>query len=181
MIDCSVFIAASLDGFIARSNGDISWLDTAAPAIAGEDYGFADFFSSVDTLVMGRKTYETVLGFAEWPYANKHVVVLSHASISIPSHLTGGIEWMSGSPLDVAQLLETSGARRVYVDGGQTIQGFLASGLINELTVTTIPILLGAGIPLFGPLDRDVSLQLLTSHTYPNGCVQTKYKVVPSN
>jgi len=109
------------------------------------------------------------------------VVILSRASISIPSHLTGNVEWMSGSPVDVAQRLEASGTHRVYVDGGQTIQGFLKAGLINEMTITTIPILLGGGIPLFGPLERDISLQLVTTRAYPNGFMQTKYKVVPSN
>jgi len=181
MIECFVFIAASLDGFIARQNGDFSWLDTSAPTIEDEDYGFAEFYSSVDALVMGRKTYETALGFAEWPYAGKRVVVLSHTSITIPSHLTGSVEWMSGSLYEVARHLEDSGSHRVYVDGGQTIQGFLQAGLINEITLTTIPILLGEGIPLFGSFRRELLLQLLKSQPYPNGFVQTKYKVVPSN
>jgi dihydrofolate reductase len=176
-----VYIAASLDGFIARLDGDISWLNSAAPAIEGEDFGFADFYSSVDTLVMGRKTYETALGFPEWPYASKHVVVLSHAPLTIPPRLAGNVEWMSASPLEVAQNLETTGAHNVYVDGGQTIQGFLRAGLINEITVTTIPILLGSGIPLFGSLDRELRLQLITSRAFSNGFVQTKYKILPSN
>jgi dihydrofolate reductase len=180
-VNCLVFIAASLDGFIARPNGDISWLDSAAPAIAGEDYGFADFFSSVDTLVMGRKTYETALGFAEWPYSGKRVVVLSSAPIAFPSHLTHNVEWMCGTPVEVAQRLEASGSHRVYVDGGQTIQGFLQAGLIDEMTITTIPILLGRGISLFGELDRDIHLQVISSHAYSNGFVQTNYKIVPSS
>lgn len=181
MIECFVFIAASLDGFIARSNGDISWLDASAPLIEGEDYNFAEFYSSVDALAMGRKTYETALGFAKWPYAGKRVVVLSHTAPVIPSNLPGSVEWMSGSPTEVVQRLGASGARRVYVDGGQTIQGFLQAGLINEITLTTIPILLGGGIPLFGSFKRELALQLLNSKTYPNGFVQTKYKVIPSN
>lgn len=180
-IKCSVFIAASLDGFIARLDGDISWLTNSIYTIQSEDFGFAEFYSSIDTLVIGRKTYETALGFAEWPYASKRVVVLSHTALSIPSNLAGSIEWMSGSPTEVVQKLYESGARHVYVDGGQTIQGFLRASLIDEMTITTIPILLGGGIPLFGPVDQDILLQVITSHAYSNGFVQNKYKLVPSN
>lgn len=174
---CSVFIATSLDGFIARPDGDFAWLDTSAPQIEGEDFGFAEFYSAIDTLVMGRKTYETALGFAEWPYAGKRVVVLSHTAPAIPPNLADSVEWMSGSPLEVVHKLESSGAGGVYVDGGQTIQGFLQAGLINEMTITTIPILLGSGIPLFGPLKKDILLQVITSQAYPNGFVQTKYRI----
>lgn len=177
-LNCSVFIAASLDGFIARLDGDISWLTNPIYTIQSEDFGFAEFYSSVDTLVMGRKTYETALGFAEWPYSGKRVVVLSHTSLAIPENLSGGVEWMSGSPTEVVQRLEASGARHVYVDGGQTIQGFLRAGLINEMIITTIPILLGAGILLFGQLVSDIHLQLVTSRAYSNGFIQTKYKII---
>jgi len=180
MIKCSVFIATSVDGFIARQDGDISWLTNADYTIEAEDFGFAEFYALVDAIVMGRKTYETALGFTEWPYVNKRVVVLSHASISIPSQLAGNVEHMSGSPAEVAQRLEASCARHVYVDGGQTIQGFLKAGLIDEMTITTIPILLGSGIPLFGPLDRDILLQVISSQAYANGLVQTKYKILSS-
>lgn len=180
-LNCSVFIAASLDGFIARLDGDISWLTNPFYTIQSEDFGFAEFYSSIDTLVMGRKTYETALGFAEWPYAGKRVVVLSHTTPAIPPKLADRVEWMSGSPEEVVQQLAAAGVRRVYVDGGQTIQGFLRAGLIDEMTITTIPILLGSGIPLFGSFEREYSLQLLTSHTYSNGFVQTKYKIIPSN
>ncbi len=177
MITCWVFIATSLDGFIARQDGDISWLTNPAYTIASEDFGFAEFYSTVDTLVMGRKTYETALGFAEWPYAAKRVVVLSHKTITIPPHLTTNVEHMTGSPGEVAKKLEASGARHVYVDGGQTIQGFLRAGLIGEMTITTIPILLGGGIPLFGPLERNIYLKIITSKTFSNGFVQTRYQV----
>ncbi|PKO00897.1 MAG: deaminase [Chloroflexi bacterium HGW-Chloroflexi-4] len=175
MTKCSVFIATSLDGFIARPDGDFTWLDTSAPHIEGEDYGFAEFYSSIDGLVMGRKTYETALGFPEWPYAGKRLVVLSNSSILIPPHLAKDVEQMSASPHEVVRQLELTGASHLYVDGGLTIQGFLSVGLINEITMTTIPILLGSGIPLFGPLERDILLQIISSRSYPNGFVQTKY------
>lgn len=180
MIKCFVFIAASLDGFIARQDGDISWLTNAVYAVQSEDFGIAKFYSSVDTLVMGRISYETALGFPEWPYSHLRVVVLSHSALVIPPVLVNKVEHMSGSPAEVAQRLEASGSHRVYVDGGKTIQGFLKAGLINEITLTTIPILLGGGFPLFGQLDHDIHMELLSSHAYPNGFVQTKYKVIPS-
>ncbi|MHB8088081.1 MAG: dihydrofolate reductase family protein [Anaerolineaceae bacterium] len=180
-IRCSVFIATSLDGFIARSDGDFSWLDSSAPVIEGEDYGFANFYATVDTMLMGRKTYEIALGFPEWPYSGKRVVVLSHDSITIPQSLSNNVEHMTGSLLEVVNQLQVVGVRSVYVDGGQTIQGFLRAGLIDEMTITTIPILLGSGIPLFGSLDQDILLELLSSHAYPNGFVQTKYKVLHPN
>jgi len=177
-INCCVFIATSFDGFIARSDGDISWLTNPSYTIESEDFGFAEFFTQVDTMVMGRKTYETALGFAEWPYLGKRVVVLSHASPDIPLNLADSVEWMTGTPDEVLSRLEATGAHHVYVDGGQTIQGFLQAGLIDEIIITTIPILLGGGIPLFGSLDHDISLHLVSSRTYPNGFVQTKYKVI---
>jgi dihydrofolate reductase len=181
MTQCSVFIATSLDGFIARTNGDFAWLDTSAPPIEGEDYGFAEFYSTVDTMVMGRNTYETALGFAEWPYGSKRVVILSHKTITIPPHLATNVEHMTGSPVEVVKRLEAVGAHHLYVDGGRTIQGFLQAGLIDEMTITTIPILLGSGIPLFGLLDHDILLRLVSSRAYPNGFVQTKYEIIRSN
>lgn len=174
---CSVFIATSLDGFIARLDGDISWLTNSTYTIESEDFGIAEFYSSVDTLVMGRISYETALGFPEWPYSRMRVMVLSHTTPNIPSALENNVEYMAGSPQDVLHRLEMDGARHVYVDGGKTIQGFLKAGLINEMTITTIPILLGSGIPLFGPLDQDIQMQLITSRAYPNGFVQTKYRI----
>lgn len=181
MITCSVFIATSLDGFIARPDGDFAWLDTSAPQIEGEDYGFADFYSSIDALVMGRKTYETALGFPEWPYAGKRLVVLSSSSIVIPPHLKKDVEQMNATPREVVRQLELTSASHLYVDGGLTIQGFLRAGLIDDMTITTIPILLGSGIPLFGPLDHDILLQVITSRAYSNGFVQTKYKISRSS
>lgn len=178
---CSVFIATSLDGYIARLDGDISWLTNQAYTIESEDFGIAEFYSSVDTLLIGRKSYETALGFPEWPYSHLRVVVLSHTKPVIPPALVNNVEYMTGSTGEVLHQLEITGARHVYVDGGQTIQGFLRARLIDEMTITTIPILLGSGIPLFGPLDRDILLELLSSQAYPNGFVQTKYKVIHSN
>jgi dihydrofolate reductase len=176
-IPCSVFIATSLDGFIARRNGDIDWLADPGDASAGEDYGYQEFIDSVDTLVIGRNTYELVLAFNAWPYTGKRVVVLSHGAPHVPDTLSGSVEIMSGSPAEVVRRLSESGARHVYVDGGRTIQGFLQAGLVRDMTITRIPILIGDGIPLFGKLDRDIRFEHIETKVYQkSGFVQSKYR-----
>ncbi|HTX80059.1 MAG TPA: dihydrofolate reductase family protein [Longilinea sp.] len=176
-ITCSVFIATSLDGFIARKDGAIDWLSRPEDAIAGEDYGYQAFFDSVDTLVMGRNTFELALSFEAWPYAGKRVVVLSSGSPKIPPSLARHVEHMSGAPAEIVRWLAERGAQHVYVDGGDTIRRFLRAGLIDDLTITRLPILLGDGIPLFGPLEGDIRLQQVETTVYPNGFVQSKYQV----
>ena len=177
-ITCSIFIATSLDGFIARKNGELDWLIGSANTEGGEDYGYQEFISSIDTLVMGRNTFERVLNFNEWPYAGKKVVVLSSGAPRIPDSLSDSVEVMSGTPVEVVRRLSGRGARHVYVDGGKTIQGFLRAGLIQDMTITRIPILLGDGIPLFGELDRDMMFHHVETKTYGNGFVQSTYKAV---
>lgn len=179
-MQCSVFIATSLDGFIARPNGAIDWLLTADAGAQGEDHGYQAFFASVDALVMGRKTYESALTFAEWPYTGKRVVVLSQRPVPLPAHLATNVESMTGTPAEIVHHLTAQGARRAYIDGGLTIQGFLRAGLITDLVITTIPILLGAGRPLFGALDHDVHLQHVETRAYPHGFVQSTYRVLPT-
>ena len=173
---CAVFIAISLDGFIARPNGAIDWLNNPAYTLDGEDYGYKTFIDSVDMLVMGRNTYELVLGFEGWPYKGKKVVVLSSGSPKIPEHLTGSVQVMGGSPAEVLTQLAQKGARHLYIDGGKTIQGFLKAGLIDEMTITQIPVLIGEGLPLFGKLQHDMHFQHLETKTYPSGFVQSKYR-----
>ncbi len=180
-IKCSVFIATSLDGFIARPNGDLDWLTGGSGAEESEDYGYKEFIDSVDTLVMGRNTYELALTFGEWPYSNKQVVVLSSGSPTIPTHLAKSVAVVAQPPTALVQQLAAKGARHLYIDGGKTIQGFLRAGLIDEMTITTIPILIGEGIPLFGALERDVKLQHLATRAYASGFVQSKYSVVINN
>jgi dihydrofolate reductase len=171
---CSVFIATSLDGFIAREDGAIDWLTAAGN---GEDYGYADFIATVDALVMGRNTYELVLTFGGWPYEGTPVVVLSSRALDIPDRLAGRVEHMHAPPREVVRRLADRGASHLYVDGGRTIQAFLADGLIRRLTLTRIPVLLGRGIPLFGPLPGDVHLDHLETRTWPNGFVQSAYEL----
>lgn len=176
---CSVFIATSLDGFIARPDGNIDWLEAANQRVPlGEDCGYADQMASVDALVMGRATFEKVLGFPDWPYGNTPVYVLSRTLTTLPGHLpTSVVLCNAGSPAEVVALARSRGHERLYVDGGQTIQGFLAAGLIDTLTLTTIPVLLGQGLRLFGPLTQDVALTHLATLAYPFGFVQSRYAV----
>jgi dihydrofolate reductase len=170
----SVFVGASVDGFIARSNGDLDWL----PAGGGEPHGYDEFVASVDAIVIGRNTFETVLGFGAWPYGDKRVVVLSSRPVDLAAARGGVAEQMGGAAEEVASRLAASGARHVYVDGGITIQRFLRAGLIDRLVITRVPVLIGDGIPLFGSLPSDVRLRHLATRSYPSGLVQSEYQVV---
>ncbi|MBF0240835.1 MAG: dihydrofolate reductase [SAR324 cluster bacterium] len=173
----SVYIATSLDGFIARNNGSLDWL----PGSDGnhennsEDYGFQKFMDSVDVLVMGRKTYEMVLSFGQWPYGTKRVVVLSKTLAQISETLPQTVELKSASPAELFQELRTSGAKHIYVDGGSTIQGFLRAGLIHEITITRVPVLIGSGIPLFGAIEKDLPLKHIETRSFDSGFVQSRY------
>jgi dihydrofolate reductase len=177
-LKASAFIATSLDGFIARENGDLDWLPVPGEGGSTEDYGYKEFIDTVDVLVMGRNSFEKVLTFPEWPYGNKPVIILSHRSISIPKHLVKSVETMSCSPQELVKRLSERGARHIYVDGGKTIQGFLDAGLIQQLIITRIPILIGSGIPLFGPLKRDIMLRHAETRQFPDGLEQSRYEVI---
>jgi len=168
----SVFIATSLDGFIARANGAIDWL----PPGGGEPHGYDEFMATVDALVIGRKTFETVLTFDTWPYGAKPVFVLSTRPLA-PAPLGAVVERMSGDPAEIVSLLAARGILHVYVDGGITIQRFLQAGLIQRLIITRIPVLIGEGIPLFGPTQRDIALKHIATRQYASGLVQSEYAV----
>lgn len=174
----SVFIATSLDGFIARTNGDIDWLGSGSFDGPNEDYGYRKFMATVDALVMGRNSFEKVLTFGEWLYGTTPVVVLSSRGVDIPGKIAGTVETMSCSPDELVERMAGRGANHLYIDGGQTIQRFLRAGHIQQLILTTIPVLLGSGIPLFGPLGNDVRLRHVDTHSYPSGLVQSTYEVV---
>ena len=178
-IKSSVFIGTSLDGFIARSDGNIDWLTQANAVMPeGEDCGFNEFMSSVDVLVMGRNTFEQVLTFGEWSYGETNVVALSRKGIAIPDKIKNTVSASSEDPKSLVERLSSEGAKHLYIDGGRTIQSFLSLGLINEITITTIPILLGTGLPLFGPLNKDINLKHVSTRAYPFGFVQSKYCIV---
>jgi dihydrofolate reductase len=169
----SVFVGASVDGFIARANGDLDWL----PADGGEPHGYNEFFASVDALVIGRKTFETVLAFDAWPYGDKRVVVLSSRPLDLSAARGGVVEQMSGPPAEIVSRLAASGAHHLYIDGGITIQEFLRAGLVQRLIITRVPVLIGAGVPLFGTLPADLRLRHVATRTYPSGLVQSEYHV----
>lgn len=178
----SVFIATSLDGYIAREDGSIDWLEEANKVVpAGEDCGYAAFMSTVDLLVMGSGTFEKVLGFPAWPFGDKPVWVVSQTLEALPDHVPPQVRLAKGTVQQIAAQALQLGYQRLYVDGGKLIQSFLREGLITDLTVTTIPILLGAGRALFGALPWDVALALVSSVAYPFGFVQSTYAVNQPN
>jgi dihydrofolate reductase len=168
----SVFVGTSIDGFIARANGDLDFL----PPGGGEPHGYDEFMATVDALVIGRKTFETVLNFDTWPYAKKPVFVLSTRPLA-PVPPGAMVERLSGAPAEIVSQLAARGVRHVYVDGGITIQRFLQAGLIQHLVITRVPVLIGAGIPLFGALQRDIVLRHVGTRQYASGLVQSEYVV----
>jgi dihydrofolate reductase len=172
MLTASVFIGTSVDGFIARTNGDLDFL----PSDGGEPHGYDEFIASVDALVIGRKTFETVLTFGTWPYGEKRVVVLSSRVLDL-SAVRGNVEQMAGPPAEIVSKLAASGVHHIYVDGGVTIQEFLRAGLIQRLIITRVPVLIGEGIPLFSSLPHDIRLHHLATQSYPSGLVKTEYRV----
>lgn len=144
----------------------------------GEPHGYDEFIASVDAIVIGRKTFETVLAFDAWPYGDKRVVVLSSRPVDFSSVVGGVVEQMGGSPADVVAQLAATGAHHLYIDGGITVQRFLRDGLIQRLIITRVPVLIGDGIPLFGTLPHDVRLRHIATRSFPSGLVQTEYEVV---
>ena len=171
----SVFVGISVDGFMARKNGGIDFLPEDC-----EPHGFEEFYASVDAVVIGRRTFEWVVDYGGWAYGEKmRVVALSSTplDLSVARGRGGKVEQMSGDPVDIVEKLEVSGVRHAYVDGGVTIQRFLRAGLIQRLTITRVPVLIGEGIPLFGALSRDIKLRLASVEKYPSGLVKTEYEV----
>ena len=169
----SVFIGTSVDGFIARPNGALDFL----PEGGGEPHGYIEFMAGIDALVIGRKTFDTVLAFPEWPYEDKRVVVLSGTPVDFSAVRGGKVEQMSGPPAEIVAKLAADGAHNLYIDGGITIQRFLRAGLIQRLIITRVPVLIGEGIPLFGSLPHDVRLQHVATRHYPSGLVQSEYLI----
>lgn len=165
-----VFVGISVDGFLARPDGDLGWL-TSRGEVAG-DAGYGEFVADVDHVVLGRVTYETVAGFDHWPYGDRTVLVLSRHG------LPGDDPRVRVVPSLEAARAALDGARCVYVDGGATIRAFLGAGLVDSLTLSTVPVLIGTGVPLFGPLPADVDLRLEDSRVLPGGMVQTRYAIV---
>jgi dihydrofolate reductase len=168
----SVFVGTSVDGFIARVNGDLDFLEHGG----GEPHGYEEFIATVDAHVIGRNTFETVLKFDAWPYGEKPVFVLSSRSLA-PVPPGALVERMSGDPAGIVSSLDARGFRHAYVDGGITIQRFLRAGLVQRLIVTRVPVIIGAGIPLFGAVERDIVLTHVGTRQYAGGLVQSEYVV----
>lgn len=178
----SVYIATSLDGFIARADGDLDWLDAASALVPeGEDCGYYALMKTVDCLVMGRRTYEKVCSFGPWPYGDTAVIVLSSADIEFPADFPDNVTHSSEDPQTLCRRLASEGIGHIYIDGAETIQRFLLAGLVDELTITLIPVLLGRGISLFGPLDSDIELDCIGTRRFDFGFVMVQYRVKHSD
>jgi dihydrofolate reductase len=181
---CSVFIATSADGFIAKLDGSVDWLHTAGITDIDmgnqADMGMADFMASVDCIIMGRKSMDTIssmnLTQTQWPYGDTRIIVLSNTIKQAPENLYGKVEMYSGDIFKLITTLENEGYKHAYIDGGTTIQAFIRLELINELTITKAPILLGEGIPLFGKIVHDIKLKEASAVAFQNDFIQIKYK-----
>jgi dihydrofolate reductase len=176
--ECAIFVGVSLDGFIARPNGDLDWLMGEGGGDSAE-YGYNEFIAGIDAIVMGRKTFEKVLTLDKWYYGNKRLVVLSHRPLDLTiARARGGVvEQMAGSPAEIVSRLSGTGATRLYIDGGITIQEFLRAGLLRRFILSRLPILIGEGIPLFGSLPRDIRLSHIATRTFSGGMVQSEYRL----
>jgi dihydrofolate reductase len=168
----SVFVGTSLDGFIARQNGALDFLDAGGD----EPHGYEEFMATVDALVIGRHTFDTALGFGGWVYGKKKVFVLSTRPLP-PLPAEAVVEQLAGEPAAVVAQLEAQGVQHAYVDGGITIQRFLQAGLIQRLIITRVPLLIGSGIPLFAQLPQDIPLRHIATRQFQSGLVQSEYEV----
>ncbi|HEV2422404.1 MAG TPA: dihydrofolate reductase family protein [Candidatus Acidoferrales bacterium] len=163
----------SVDGFLARPDHALDFLEAGGQ----EPHGFEEFYGSVDVVVIGRKTFEVVRTFGKWSYGKKPVVVLSSRPLDFSSIQGGVVEQMSSEPTEIVKHLKSRGFQHAYIDGGITIQRFLAAGCIERMVITRVPVLIGAGIPLFGPLPRDISLRHIATRSYKGGLVQSEYEI----
>jgi dihydrofolate reductase len=181
-----VYIATSLDGFIATKDGGIEWLNEIPNPDNGidllndipnpdqTDYGYSDFMENIDAIVMGRNTYEKILSFGKWPY-NKPVFVLSNSLTDVPDSLKDKVEIVKGEIKSIIQFLDKRGYHNLYVDGGKAIQSFLQEDMIDEMIITRLPILLGDGIPLFGESQKTLKFRHVETDVYNNHLVKSHY------
>lgn len=175
----SAFVATSLDGYVADAQGGIGWLlDLTRQVPAGEDCGYREFLAGTDVLVLGRRALEQALCFPEWPHGDKPVFVSSRDEAELPDALPPGVRLDPRSPRELARHLDSLGFHHGYVDDTHLIRSFLRQGLLDTLTLTTVPILLGNGLSLFGRSGTPASLQLEDSIAYPFGFVQSRYRVL---
>jgi dihydrofolate reductase len=171
-----IYVALSLDGYIAREDGSIDWL-MDIPNPEKSDYGFSDFIESIDAILMGRNTFDKVQSFGVWPY-NKPVFVLSNTLTEVPPLLKEKVQILKGEEESILELLSNKGYKNLYVDGGKTIQGYLESELVDEMILSKIPIILGSGIPLFRSLENEQKFEHVKTEVYNNGIIKSHYKKV---
>lgn len=169
----SVFCGVSVDGFLARPNHALDFLDAGGQG----PHGYEQFYASVDVVVIGRKTFEVVLRFGGWAYGKKPVVVLSSSTLDFSGVKGGVVEQMSGEPAGIVKKLTARGFQHAYIDGGITIQRFLAAGCIDRMVITRVPVLIGEGISLFGSLPHDILLRHVATRCYKGGLVQSEYEI----
>ena len=169
----SVYIGTSLDGFIAKTGGDIDWLTQFQNPEVHRDY--EEFISRIDAMVIGKGTYEKVLTFPEWPYT-KMVFILSSSIKQLPVSLNSKAEIVSMDPKSLLHLVSGRGFSRLYIDGGKVIQSFLREDCIDEMIITKVPLLIGSGIPLFGGLEKDISFNHIKTRVLSNGLVKSYYE-----
>ena len=167
-----VYIGTSLDGFIARKDGDIDWLTQFANEEAINAY--KELISRIDAIVIGRGTFDKVLTFPSWPYA-KRVFVLSSSLKQVPEKVIDKVTILAMKPTELLSYLSECGFSSIYVDGGKVIQDFLKENLIDELIISKAPILIGTGIPLFGYLDNDIQFNHIKTAVASNGLVRSYY------
>lgn len=171
----TVYIATSIDGYIAREDGTIDWL-MELPNPGNSDYGFSVFLDRIDGIIMGRNSFETVLAFNEWPYPKAMpIFVLTNSLDELPATLPAKVEIVKGELKRIIGSLKVKGIRNLYIDGGKTIQGFLQEDLIDEMIITRIPILLGSGIPLFGKNNLELKFEHVETEVFNNLLVRSKY------
>lgn len=168
----SIYIATSIDGFIARRDGNLDWLHYGHTG--DEDYGFKKFTSTIDAVVMGKNTYDVVSGFDEWAYKDKRVIVLSNTLAKVRKEA----ELFSGQLTELLAKLHAENIKHIWIDGGITVSRFLEAGLVDDITVSIIAMVLGSGIPLFNAMNQESKCRLVSTKSYPSGLVQLKYAVI---
>lgn len=169
----SVFCGVSVDGFLARPDDQLDFLRSGEE----EPHGFAEFLASIDVVVLGRRTFDVVMKLGHLSlYGRNKIVVLSSRPLELSSTDEAAPERMSGEPAEIVRELESRGFKHAYVDGGITIQRFLATGCIDRITITRVPVLIGEGIPLFGPVPHDIQLRHVATHALGGGLVQSEYE-----
>ncbi len=179
MAFCKVYIATSIDGYIATKDHGLGWLEQLDNP-DGADFGFTDHMASIDALVMGRGTFDAVSDFRPWPY-DVPVIVASTSLQSVPDDLEAGVQILSGSPAELVEQCELQGLNRLYIDGGRLVTAFLDAGLIDEMTISRIPVLLGGGIPLFGEMTDAVWWDHVATEAFAGGLVQSTYRPTPTS